>query len=193
VGVWGNLPIAHRVPGQSDPEIDPYAWYTVSLTDALNVQPGLTVYTYARAPLDQGFFRTTFEPSLAVNCTVQGVRLTPKLYYDTVRDGATYECTATAAVPLPDWGTELDFTAVAGTFAQRNAVNGATPRVKNWGHYWLLGVSAPFAIARAAKLTMGFACTGGGDNYLKQGSAPKAKDPAAVRRGVFSISCAWTY
>ena len=64
-----NTPLSDKVPGQSDPEIDPYGSYTINLGGALDVQPGFTVYTYPRAPLDQGFYHATFEPNLAVNYT----------------------------------------------------------------------------------------------------------------------------
>lgn len=193
VGVWMNTPLSDKVPGQSDPEIDPYGSYTINLGGALDVQPGFTVYTYPRAPLDQGFYHATFEPNLAVNYTVRGVKLTPKLYYDFVLQGPTYEFNASSAVPLTAYGTELDFTATVGTFSQKNVVNGAAPKAKNWGNYWLLGVAAPFTISRSAKLTVGFAYTAGSGNYMKQGDAPKAQNTAAVGRGVVSVSYTWTF
>jgi uncharacterized protein (TIGR02001 family) len=193
LGVWLSTPLRDKVLGQSDPEIDPYGSYALRLTDALSLEPGFTVYTYPRAPLDQGFHRATFEPSLAVNYTVRGVKLTPRLYYDVVLEGATFELTATTAVPLTGLGTEVDFTAVAGTFAQRDVVNGAAPKVKNWGDYWLVGVAAPFAVSRSSKLTVGLAYTAGSGNYLKRGDAPRTKNPAAVGRGVLTVGYTWTY
>ena len=77
LGVWSNLPLANRVPGQSNPEIDPYGSYTWNLGDSLSLQPGFTIYTYAKAPTDQGFFRSTYEPNFAVNYTIDGFKLTP--------------------------------------------------------------------------------------------------------------------
>ena len=94
------------------------------------------------------------------------MKLTPKLYYDFVLQGPTYEFNASSAVPLTAYGTELDFTATVGTFSQKNVVNGAAPKAKNWGNYWLLGVAAPFTISRSAKLTVGFAYTAGSGNYM---------------------------
>ena len=44
--MWSNLPIADKVPGQSDPEIDPYGSYTFTLSDSLKLQPGFTWYNY---------------------------------------------------------------------------------------------------------------------------------------------------
>jgi hypothetical protein len=193
LGVWMSTPWRDKVPGQSDPEIDPFGSYTLNLTDILSIEPGFTAYTYLRAPLDRGFHHATFEPNLALNYTVRGVRLTPKLYYDVVLEGATCELTATTAVPLTGLGTELDITATAGTFYQHDVVNDAAPKVKNWGDYWLVGVAAPFALSRSSRFTVGFAYTAGHGNYVKQGAAPKTKNPAAVRRGVLTLSYTWTY
>jgi Putative MetA-pathway of phenol degradation len=125
VGIWSNDPINNRakVPGQSDPEIDPYASYTFSLDDSFSIQPGFTWYTYGRAPTNQGFYRQTFEPNLAVNYTLGGLKLTPKLYYDFVLREATYEFNAAYAVPLKDLGTELDFNGAAGYYRGTDVVN----------------------------------------------------------------------
>src|SRR5665213_213858 len=106
LGVWANDPFTNKdkVPGQSDPEIDPYGSYTFSLSDAFSIQPGFTWYTYVKAPTNQGFYRMTFEPNLALNYTVEGVKLTPKIYYDVVLHEVTYEFDATYAVPLKQLG-----------------------------------------------------------------------------------------
>ena len=193
VGVWANQPIADKVPGVSDPEIDPYVYYTLNMSDTVSVVPELYVYTYVRAPLDRGAYHATVEPNVALNYTWHAVKFTPKLYYDLVLQGPTYELNAAAAVPLPDLGTELDFNATAGTYYQGNVVNDAAPKVKNWGNYWLLGVSVPVTLSKAARLNFGFAYTQGSANYYKQGSAPKWANTAAVGRGVFSVSCAFTF
>ncbi len=68
-----------------------------------------------------------------------------------------------------------------------------TPKIKNWGDYWSLGVSLPFVVTKESKLTVGWAYTEGRDNFLKQGPSPKAANPAAVGRGVFTVSYAWTF
>ena len=193
VGVWANQPLADKVPGVSDPEIDPYVYYTLNLSDAVSLQPELYVYTYVRAPLDRGAYHATVEPNLALNYTWHAVKFTPKLYYDLVLQGPTCELNAAAAVALPGLGTELDFNATAGSFHLGNVVNDAIPKVKNWGDYWLLGVSVPVTLSKAAKLNVGFAYTQGSGNYYKQGSAPKWVNPAAVGRGVVSLSCAFTF
>jgi hypothetical protein len=48
-------------------------------------------------------------------------------------------------------------------------------------------------VTKESKLTVGWAYTEGRDNFLKQGPSPKAANPAAVGRGVFTVSYAWTF
>ncbi len=193
LGVWSNSPMKDKVPGQSDPEIDPYGSYTITINESLNVAPGFTWYNYPNADTGNGFFKTTFEPNLAVNYTVGGLKLTPKLYYDVVLKGPTYELTAAYTVPLKELSAELDFTATAGTLIQRDVSKGADPAVKNWGNYYLVGVALPFAITKESKLTVGFAYTKGSGNFLKAGSTPKVVNTAAVGRGVVTLSYAYTF
>lgn len=193
IGVWTNFPIKDKVPGQSDPEIDPYGSYKIAINDSLNVQPGFTWYNYPNANESNGFFKSTFEPNIALNYTIAGVTLTPKLYYDVVLKGPTYEFTATYTVPLKDINSELDFTGTAGTFIVRNAVQDADPHFKNWGDYYLIGVAMPFQLTKAMKLTVGIAYTKGSNNFLKQGTDPKIVNTGAVGRGVASISLAYTF
>ena len=193
IGVWTNFPIKDKVDGQSDPEVDPYGSYTIAVNDSFNVAPGFTWYNYPNAHTSDGFYKSTFEPNIAVNYTVSGVKFTPKFYYDVVLKGPTYELTITYAIPLKDAGTELDWTATGGTYIIRDAAKGADPRVKNWGDYYLIGVSAPFAINKASKLIIGFAYTKGSGNFLKQGTSPKVENTAAVGRGVVTLSYAYTF
>jgi uncharacterized protein (TIGR02001 family) len=194
IGVWASTPLRDKVPGVSDPEIDPYLTYTLNLSDAVSLQPTLYVYSYPRADVGDGSYRSTFEPNVALNYTWHGVKLTPKIYYDLVLRGPTYEFNAAApAVPLPRLGTELDFAGSVGTYDQGDVVNGASPKVKNWGNYWLFGVTLPFTLSPSAKLSVGYAYTEGTDNYTKQGSAPKEINATAVGRGVATVSCSWTF
>ncbi len=104
-GVWANFVLDDQVPDSSDPEIDLYGSYTFALGKDLTLVPGFTLYTYPGAPTAAGFYRTTFEPSLALNYTIEGLKFTPKFYYDTVLEGATYELTAAYALPLKDIGS----------------------------------------------------------------------------------------
>lgn len=193
LGIWTNFPMKDKVPGQSAPELDPYGSYTLAVNDALSVQPGFTWYNYPNADTSNGFYKSTFEPNIALNYTISGVKLTPKLYYDVVLKGPTYEFTVSYAIPLKDAGTELDWTLVGGTYKIDDAAKGADPSVKNWGDYYSIGVSAPFTINANSKLVVGFAYTKGSNNFLKQGSDPKVENTAAVGRGVVTLSYAYTF
>lgn len=193
LGVWSNFPISDKVPGVSDPEIDPYGSYTITVNDACSIVPGFTWYNYPDADKSAGFYKSTFEPSLAVNYTVGAVKFTPKIYYDCVLKGPTYELTGAFAVPLKDAGTELDFTATVGTFIWTDAAENSTPSVKNWGDYWLVGVSAPFAVSKDSKFVVGFAYTEGSNNYFKAGTTARVENTAAVGRGVVTLSYAITF
>ncbi len=193
LGLWGSFPLADRVPGQSDPELDPYGSYTLAFTDTFNVAPGFTWYTFPRADPGRGFYKSRFEPNLAANYTVRGFRFTPKVCYDFARQGPTYELSVAFAVPLTDLGTELDWNAAVGTFIYRDAVDGAEPRVKNWGDYYSVGVTAPFALSQASRVVLGLAYTRGTGNYLKAGAAPKVANAAAVGRAVVTIGYSHTF
>jgi uncharacterized protein (TIGR02001 family) len=193
VGVWASTPLSAKVPGQSDPEIDPYASYTVEITKDLSIQPGLTLYTYPRAEKRNGFYRSTVEPSLAVNYTVEGVKFTPKLYRDVVLEQTLLEVSVAYAVPLKDIGSELSFLGTYGTLKATDALADTNPRAKNWGDYWLAGVTLPFQLSKESKVSVGWAYTKGSGNFFKQGNAPKVENSAAVGRGVLSLAYAITF
>ena len=193
LGVWANVPIKDKVPNQSDPEIDPYGSYTFSVNDNFSIAPGFTLYTYPRTDTGQGFYRTTFEPNLAVNYTVAGVKFTPKIYYDVILKGPTYELTAAFTVPLKDLGSELDFTAVGGTYKWTDAARNASPSLTNYGDYYLGGVSMPFTLTKDSKLILGVAYTKGTGNYFKTSGTPKQQNPAAVGRCVGTLSYTYTF
>lgn len=192
-GVWSNFPIKDEVPGVSDPEFDLYASNTFTLSDAANFVVGFTYYYYPKSDLNAGFYRATFEPSVAFNYTYQGIKVTPKVYWDFTLDGPTYELAAAYALPLKDLGTELDFTAVGGTYLLKDVTRDAAPQSKAWGDYWLVGVSSPFQLSKNSKLTVGFAYTKGSNAFTKQGTFPKTANGAAVGRGVVSLSYALTF
>lgn len=193
LGIWANFPIDGKVAGVSDPEIDPYGYYTITVNDSLSIVPGFTWYTYPRADSSAGFYKASFEPSLAVNYTVGGIKFTPKVYYDVVLEGPTYELTAFYAIPLKDFGTELDFMGTYGGYIWESAAENTFPEVKNYGQYWLLGVSVPFAISSTSKIVVGFAYTQGTNNYYKQEGSPKVENTAAVGRGVVTVSYGITF
>jgi len=99
IGVWANTPISDKCPDIRSRNRS-LCLYTMTVSDAISVAPGLTWYNYPHANTDNGFFKSSFEPNIAVNVTVAGVKFTPKYYYDMVLKGPTYELTATYAIPL---------------------------------------------------------------------------------------------
>ena len=192
-GLWGSFPLRDHVADGSESEVDFYGTYRVDLGHGLALVPEIYLYTYPGATRADGYYPVTIEPSLGLECSVGPVQLTPKLYYDFMLKGPTAELTAALALPLPAAGTELDFTGTIGTFRLTDSIPDTTPAVKNWGDYWLVGVSAPFQLPNGAKLTVGWAYTAGSRNYLQQGNAAKAANPDAVGRGVLTISYAWSF
>jgi uncharacterized protein (TIGR02001 family) len=192
VGAWANLPFHDKVRDSADPEIDLYGSYTFALGNGASVVPGFTSYHFPHAPTNRGSYRSTFEPSLAASYTIKGVRLTPKIYYDVVLDGATYELNASYAYPLTQLGTELDFGAALGTYKFTDYVRDASPATKAWGDYWQLGVWLPYQLAHH-KITLGFAYAEGRDAFLKQGAQPRVVNPLAAGRGVVSVTYAYTF
>jgi len=193
LGIWANAPLKHKVVGQSDPELDFYGFYAMDPTDAVSVVPGFTAYTYPDAKRGDGFYSASFEPNVALIYTIAGVRLTPKLYYDFVLKGATVELTGSFAVPLKNWGTELDFTAAAGTYLWRDAVANGNPAVKNWGDYYLAGVSLPYQVSKDSKVLIGWEYTAGARNFVKKGIAGKTRNAATIGCGVLTLSYSVTF
>jgi uncharacterized protein (TIGR02001 family) len=195
IGVWASDPINNtgKVFGQSDPEIDPNGTYTITVNDSLNIQPGFTWYTYLRAPTNDGFFKETFEPNIAVNWTVGPVTLTPKYYYDVVLDTATYEFNAAYSIPLKDMGTSLNWAFQIGTYYGTNVVNFSVPRAHGWGNYYSIGVSSPYQLTKNTSLTVGVALTEGSGAYTKVGTGPRSVNTSAVRRTPVTVSYAWTF
>jgi uncharacterized protein (TIGR02001 family) len=192
-GLWTNFVLDDKVPDSSDPEIDLYGSYTFSLGKDLTLVPGATVYYYPSAPTSAGYYRTSFEPSLALNYTIEGVKLTPKAYYDMTLEGATYEFTAAYAIPLKDIGSELGLTATVGTYLYKEFANHTSPSVKAWGDYWLVGVTMPFQLDKNSKLSVGFAYTEGRDAFTKQGSSGRAPNSLALGRGVVTVAYALSF
>jgi len=193
VGVWANTPISDKVDGQSDPEFDFYGTYSFDVAKDTTLVPGFTFYTYPNAKKSNGFYKGTFEPNLALNYSISGWKFTPKVYYDFVLKGPTLELTAAYAVPLPDIKSELDFTGTYGTFKWTDAFADTSPKAKNWGDYYLVGVAMPFQVSTGAKLTVGVAYTKGSNNFVKIGTDHKFVNTAAVGRTVFTLSYAITF
>lgn len=193
VGLWANVPVQDKVADVSDPEFDLYGSYTFGIRDGLSIVPGFTYYVYPKAPTAVGFYRSTFEPNVALNYTFKGVKLTPKIYYDTTLEGTTYEFTAGYTIPLKDLDSELGLAASYGSYYLRDSTKDASPSIKSVGDYWSIGATIPFKITDKSKLTIGGAFTEGKQAYFKQGTAPKTKNTFATGRGVWSVAYAYSF
>lgn len=186
-GVWANTPLADRVPGQSDPEIDPFASYRIPVGNLASLQPGATLYLFPDAEPARGFYRATFEPNVAFNYTANGVTLTPKLYYDVVLRGPTYELNAAYAVPVKEIGSELDFYASVGAYAWDAAVAQTTPRTRARGNYWNATVTLPFQITARAKLAASIGYAQGWRSTLRQSGLPPRPNALMASRVLVTV------
>jgi uncharacterized protein (TIGR02001 family) len=195
IGLWTNFPLKDKVVGVSDPEIDLYGSYTLDgIKDTLSYTPGFTLYNYPNAKPANGFYKRTFEPSFAVNYTVGSFKLVPKVYYDFVLQGFTYELNASYALVLAE-GIEIDFAGTYGKYQWNASTPDVTPDIVNRGKYWLAGISVPYAVTKTSKVTVGLALTEGTDNtYEVDGTGTGRTDnTAALRKTVFSLSYAISY
>ncbi len=190
LGVWSNFPITDKVAGVSDPEFDFYGSYTYTINDAVTIVPGFTDYFYPHASTGAGFYKNTFEGNIALNYTYQGVKFTPKAYYDIVLKAYTLELSLSYAIPLKDIGSEIDLVGTYGTYKGKDFVKDSNPDTKGYGDYWLVGASMPFQVTKTSKITFGLAYTEGDNSYFKQGSAPKSVNTLAIGRAVASVSYA---
>lgn len=192
-GIWSSGPIdnENKVHGWSNPEIDPYLTYTYTINGSLNLQPGVTWYTYVEAPTADGFFKDRVEPDLALNYSVWGWKFTPEVFYDLVWKGPTGQLTAAYSIPLKDIGTSLDFSATVGGYSYHNFQNDAYPKIRESGNWWQAGVSLPYAITRQSTLTVGWQYVRG-ESYDHQDGFAAITNPA-VARGVFSADFTWRF
>jgi hypothetical protein len=199
VGVWTDFPLigGNNPTHQSNPEIDPYAYYRIACGDQLSVIPAFQVDTYPQAKVGSasipGYFRTRAEPSLALDYRFLGVSFEPKVAYDFTLRGGTYEFTALYAVPVAAIGSEVDLKATGGWFDYANGLVNASPKARAVGGYWLAGAELPFQLGRRSRITLGWAYSAAFHDSLQVGSGPRARNSLAAGRGVFSLAYAWTF
>ena len=191
VGVWSSVALEDRVAGDADPELDLYGSYIFrNASGSFSLVPGFYLYTYPDAEPDDGVHRATLEPSLGAIFTMAGIQFTPKVYYDVMLKGATYEITAAVALPLTTLGTVLDFSASAGTFKLNDATERTTPPVKNWGDYWMLGVAIPVQVSARSKVVAAITYSKGSNNFFKQGTLPRERNENA--RGATAVTLTYS-
>lgn len=194
LGLWSSVALEDHASGDGDPEIDFYGSYTIPVGQWSRVEaefvPGFQLYTYPDAERSGGYYRATFEPSVGANLIVAGVKLTPKAYYDFMLKGATFECTAAVAVPLPALGTELELSASIGTFRWKDIAADVDPAVKNWGDYWTVGAAVPYQVTANSSVKLAVLYSEGRNNFFKQGTSPREENESAVGRAVVTLSYA---
>lgn len=189
-GVWSSTSLQNRSIRESNPEIDLYGSYTFTTrSGALGIMPGFYYYTYPAAKRSRGHYSSTFEPSLAAIFSIRGVQFTPKLYYNVMLKGATFEITAAIALPLKSLGTELDLSATAGTYQWNDVTADASPAEKNWGDYGAIGAAVPVQVTTQSKLTLAVTYSDGRNNFYKQDSLPQQVNQRA--HGVTAITLSY--
>lgn len=192
-GLWTSFPLEGSGVSSPGAEADLYLVQNLHPGGKLTLTPGATLYTYPRADRALGFRRTTFEPSLALNGTMAGISLTPKLSHDLNLDATTLDVTAVYALALPALGTELDFNGAAGTYLRRDEVSVSAGQTKAWGNYWQMGVSLPYQVNHRTKLVVGWTYAAGSDAFTKSGAFPQSADPRTASRGFASLGFSTTF
>lgn len=187
-GLWSNVALSDT-GRPSNPEIDFYGAFRVRTTsETVELVPGFTLYTYPRAQRSDGIHRATFEPSLAANIDIHGLRLTPKIYYDLTLEGPTYELSAALAIALKSLGTELDLNASVGTFRLSSITPDAEPPKKNWGDYLTVNATVPYRVTANGTVSLSIGYSVGTNNYFKQAGFPRSRNTEARSRAVISVS-----
>ena len=189
LGLAFNFPISDKIPGTCDPEIDFTASYTWTVVpDVFTITPGASLYTYPRAKKDDGFYKATFEPSVSFGYSIDDLKFSLNLYYDTVMEGPTYEFGIEYSIPLRQLDTEIELSALIGRYDWDDSVAGWPIKINNKGDYFQAGVSIPYEFSKKSKLIAGWYYTKGTNNYFRFGNDPKESNPDAIGRGVFSLS-----
>lgn len=192
-GLWTSFPLEGSGALSPGTEADFYVGQDLPVGGRLGVTPGVTLYTYPRADRARGFRRTTFEPSLAIDATIAGLRVVPKLSHDLDLEATTLEVATAYALALPSLGTELDFTGAAGTYLRRDDFSGVAGAGKAWGNYWQVGVSLPYQVSFRTKLVVGWTYSAGSGAFVKPSSAPRLADPRTAARGFASLGFSTTF
>jgi uncharacterized protein (TIGR02001 family) len=192
-GVWVSTFLSNKVSGESDPEIDSYASYTIVVNDKFSVVPGFSYYTYPDADESSGSYKSSFEPYLSAAYAAGALTLTPKVYYDTVLKGPTYELGAAFSIPLKRQKSSLDLSVLIGTYSWKETLKGSNPEVKNRGDYFQAGVSTPCKLTDKIAITFGLTYCRGFNNRYESTGSPSFDNTDAVGRIVASISCSSSF
>lgn len=192
-GIWASVPLEKPQSGESDQEYNLYGSHSFAVNDTWSVAAGGTWYVMPRADPAEGSYRQTLEGYIGIDCTLGGVRFSPRVFHDVVLEATTAELTAAYAWPLQRLGTELVFTGAAGTFKADQAVENASPAVRNWGNYWSAGVTLPFQVTANGRISVGIGYHRGYGHYSQQGGAPKQASTSGQGRGVVTLAYTFSF
>ncbi|MDO8540169.1 MAG: TorF family putative porin [Opitutaceae bacterium] len=181
----GNAALQTKPTDVARSEVDLFGSYRFALSPRVGLRLGGTLYFYPEAP--GRYRRSIAEPNVALDYTIGGVRITPTCYYDLARKGATFEASAAVALPLKNFGIELDLAATVGTYRLRDAFNGRESDTKLTGDYWLLDASMPWQITASARITIGVSYAGGANSSVQQRALPLVGNPLVAQRCVFRV------
>jgi hypothetical protein len=186
--LFTNFPIADKILGSSDPEIDfsvSYAWNIVP--NLFTIKPGVWLYTYPRADKDKGFYKVTCEPYLSFDYTLNDMVFSLNFYYDFTLKGGGYEFGFNYSIPIKSIELDIELSALIGRYDLSDSTNEPT-KVKNKGDYFQAGVSIPYEFSSKSKLSVSWYYTKGTNNYFYYQSGIKESNPDAIGRGVFQLS-----
>lgn len=179
LGIWQNIPVPERMAGQSDLETDFYGSYGFNVKDVV-IAPGFYYYYYPKAPLNDGNFRSSFEPNVSLEYSYKDLTVTPIVSYDVVLKGFTGQVTLGYTVKTL---VELDFAIIGGEYYLNNSVKDDS--VKNYGDYWSAGVTIPYTVNGFTKLNFGWAYNNG-DSYDKSNGVTEIND-LKTSKGVVTV------
>ncbi len=138
VGIWASAPTERGY----ELEIDYFAGYGVTLSDAWSLDAGLTAYSYPRL---QSGDKTTYEGYLGLSGSLGVLSTDTYAYYDVTLKAFTVQEALGHTFEL-DSKTSIDLLATVGHVAP-DAGGGYT--------YYGCGVTVPYKLSDAATLTVG--------------------------------------
>lgn len=140
LGIWTSLPVDDGY----EAEVDYYAGYGFALSDAWNLDVGVTAYHYPGLDTP-GADKTTFEGYAGVTGSIESVTLGLYVYNDFTLETVTFQGNVGYSIPLGE-KTSLNLSASLGT---------VSPDASDSYTYYGFGAQLPFKLSDAATLTVG--------------------------------------
>jgi hypothetical protein len=196
LGICANFPLTNEIPDfdPADPEFDFIASYEFSIIpDILAIKPGITLYTFPQVKKEDGFYKTTVEPSVSFVYTLSDINFSLDFYYDIMMKGLLYEFVVDYTIPLKQLCLDLELFALAGKYDWSDTVPNEIPKVRDKGDYYKAGLSIPYNFSKDTKLTVGWYYEKATNNYVYAGNSAKELNPSAVSQGVFSAAFSYSF